>query len=520
MSEKETLSEAISQSARGSLTLIIGQGISTFIMAVGSIVVARFLGSTSFGLLTVAQIPISMALLVINGNVSRGVMKYVAQYNFEKKVDQVDSVAFSGLFVNLLIAFFLTQVILLYSRFLSVEVFSLPEIEVLIKVLSFQLIAQAMFDVFDATYIGLNRNDFSSVLSIIKSLFKSFLPPLLVFLGYGVFGAALGEVLTIGLSSLFAYFIFLYLRKRGFPEIYSDLLRHAKLLLVYSYPLLLSSILGGGLVQVFKFILPIYADAQDIGNFAAAQNFTILITFLTIPITKSLFPLFSKIERDQKDSLKEIFQNSVKYMAFLVFPITTFLISFSSQIVLVLYGPDYQTAPFYLEIFMFNFFFIGLGAMTVGSFLGGQGHTRVTLNMTLLYTALGLPLGFFLISRYGVTGFILSQIIFPKIGLLYGLFWIYQKYEFTVKLDEFAKLASLSLIPYIILKYLFKLIDLNPWVEILFGGLSIMFIFYSSLPVLRLIDRNDVRYLEDNVRLFGPFSFVFNYYIRYLNRVL
>ena len=242
MSEKETLSEAINQSARGSLTLIIGQGVSTFIMAVGSIVVARFLGSTSFGLLTVAQIPISMALLLVDGNISRGVMKYVAQYKFEKKMGQVDSVAFSGLFVNLLIAFFLTQLILLCSRFLSVDVFSLPEIEALIKVLSFQLIAQAVFDVLDATCIGLNRNDCSSVLSIVKSLFKSFLPPLLVFLGYGVFGAAVGEVLTVGLSCLFAYFIFLYLR-RGFTGIHSDLSRHAELLLVYSYPLLISSIL-------------------------------------------------------------------------------------------------------------------------------------------------------------------------------------------------------------------------------------------------------------------------------------
>ena len=121
MSEKDSLSEAISQSARGSITLIIGQGVSTLIMAVGSIFVARFLGSTSFGLLTVAQIPVSMALLLLNGNVSRGVMRYVAQYKYEDKAEQVDSVAFSGLLVNLLMAFFLLKLFYFFPRFFSLR---------------------------------------------------------------------------------------------------------------------------------------------------------------------------------------------------------------------------------------------------------------------------------------------------------------------------------------------------------------------------------------------------------------
>ncbi len=48
----------VQHSARGSLILLIGQVLSTVLLAIGAIIVARLLGDFSYGVLTIASIPI------------------------------------------------------------------------------------------------------------------------------------------------------------------------------------------------------------------------------------------------------------------------------------------------------------------------------------------------------------------------------------------------------------------------------------------------------------------------------
>ena len=75
-----SLTEHLQQSVRGSLILLIGQVSSTLITAMAIIIVARILGSTSYGQVTIAMIPISLASMFTNLGVNSGLIKYTAQY--------------------------------------------------------------------------------------------------------------------------------------------------------------------------------------------------------------------------------------------------------------------------------------------------------------------------------------------------------------------------------------------------------------------------------------------------------
>ncbi len=61
----EHFSSMIQDTAKGSAILIIGQMTSTAISAIGTIIVARLLGSTSFGLIAIATIPVNIARALI-----------------------------------------------------------------------------------------------------------------------------------------------------------------------------------------------------------------------------------------------------------------------------------------------------------------------------------------------------------------------------------------------------------------------------------------------------------------------
>ena len=60
--------------------MIIGQMASTAISALGAILVARLLGSTSFGVIAIAMIPVNIALMTLNNGISQAMINHIVEY--------------------------------------------------------------------------------------------------------------------------------------------------------------------------------------------------------------------------------------------------------------------------------------------------------------------------------------------------------------------------------------------------------------------------------------------------------
>jgi O-antigen/teichoic acid export membrane protein len=61
---------------RGSFILIGGQLLSTLISVLGAILVARFLGSTSYGQIAIALVPVSIASILSDLGINSALIKY------------------------------------------------------------------------------------------------------------------------------------------------------------------------------------------------------------------------------------------------------------------------------------------------------------------------------------------------------------------------------------------------------------------------------------------------------------
>jgi len=81
---------------------MIGQISSTLITATAIIIVARFLGSTNYGQITIAMIPISIAGLFIDLGINGALIKYLAQYRSEGRIWEANSFLKAGLTINIL----------------------------------------------------------------------------------------------------------------------------------------------------------------------------------------------------------------------------------------------------------------------------------------------------------------------------------------------------------------------------------------------------------------------------------
>ena len=216
-----------------------------------------------------------------------------------------------------------------------------------------------------------------------------------------------------------------------------------------------------------------------IGNYSAATSFSALIGFFMMPLNTTTFPLLSKLK--PTDSVFEyVFQNIIKYEALIVFPITVGVIALSDHLIKLLYGPSYIIAPFFLQIFMLSYFFIGLGDSVTINLLNSQKETTVTLRKTLIYIFFGAPMGAFLIPRFGVVGFQITNIIAPQIGLIYALRWIRRNYKISVDYKSTFKIFFSSIIGFLSCKIITDLISMNLFIELVIGG-SLMIFSYTGM---------------------------------------
>lgn len=495
---------------------------STLITAIAIIIVARFLGSTSYGQITIAMIPISLASMFTNPGVNSGLTKYIAQYRAENKIGDLRNLLTTGLLINTTASVILLLIVNISSGYLADNVFHQPEIRLLIQVASINLLAQALVNTSKSIFIGFERMEFVSLMVIVQSILKSVLAPSLVFIGMGALGAVIGNTTSLLIAGATGSIIVItaFLRRSTDQESTISHVEASRILLSYGFPLFLSILIAGAITQVYNILMALHIDVFSIGNYQAAVNFSVLITFFIMPISTVLFPLFSKLDPRENDKLGMIYQNSVKYAALIIVPITSVLILLAGPIVQIVYGNSYPQTAYYLQLYCINFLFIGIGSHCNGSLLNGQGKTKIIFTGNLLNLCTVLPLGFYLIPRFGIPGLILTSIIAPKVGFFYYIWQIWRNFGFTVNWKASVKIYLSSAIPFMVIYYLLTVINLNDWITLILGGVSYIVSYLFFVLTLRTLEKDDIQDLKRILSSMGPFTPFFNIFLTFFEKFL
>jgi O-antigen/teichoic acid export membrane protein len=303
-----------------------------------------------------------------------------------------------------------------------------PEAGFYIRVSSFLIVFQALFNLLYSLYVGLDRCDVGAAVKVFMSIVKSTSAPLLVVLGLGVFGAVLGHVLGFTVSAVLGISLLYLGPYRALRSVMRDgvesgasFARDLKTMISYGLPLYVSSLILL-LADQYRLILLAYnvSDAE-IGNFQAARNFASLLVVISTPISTALFPAFSKLDPAGED-VRKAFQYSVKYTGMLIVPAALFTILMSRSLVEIVYGDRYLLAPVFLSLYTAVYLYSAFGSIVLDNFFNGVGATTINLKATLIYVASFLPLSIILISLLRVEGLILSILTSSILKVVYGVY--------------------------------------------------------------------------------------------------
>ena len=514
------------KSAKGGTILLLSEASSTIILAIGSILIARFLGPEGYGIYSLTLVVPAIFSSFVSLGLDSAVIRFLAKLRMENKVRHSIMLLKNAIIFRSIIGFIMFLLCFFSSDMLASYLLNRPEAGLYLKITSLIILFQSLFNLLYSAYIGFDRYGGGAALKIIMSIVKSSLAPLLIILGLGIVGAVTGHTLSYIVSStvgMILLYIYAYGKTKSnigdLEETGSDFVGDLKLMINYGMPLYLASLMSL-LIDQYRFILLAHNVSDlEIGNFQAAGNFVVLLAVISMPISTALFPAFSKLDPGSEE-VKKAFQYSIKYTSMLVAPAAVFTIVMSRSLVELVYGSRFSQAPLYLSLYSIMYVYSILGSTVLASFFNGIGRTVTNLKATIIYVASFIPLSIPLTSQYGAEGLIISLLISYLLGNVYSVYVAVKRLRMPVFFKDSLKILLSSFIAALPIVPLSFGIPMPSYLCLPIAIVIYVLIYATILPLLKALKKIDIEILGMVLQSYNLIRPIINLIIKYESRLV
>jgi O-antigen/teichoic acid export membrane protein len=517
-------------SVKGSFHYMWGLVASTLIQAAGTIYLASLLSPDEMGFYTLALAAPTLIGLFRDWGVNSALVKYTAQYNSEGQLVRARRILRKSLIFEIAVGFVLTVVSVLLSSVFA-GWYHAPSIAPLIGVASLMILINGFLTVAGAAFTGFERMELNNVALIVQAVVKVVLVSALVILGFGVFGAVLGYVVSFliaGVAGTLLLWRFCRCFKDSFSQSPSFPRENATsgadglgALVKYGLPLSIAAIIASLQTQFYIVLMGVYAPADAVGNYAIASTFVVLISFFATPISTMLFPAFSKLDvHKDYEALKSAFQFSVKYASLLVIPASMIVMSLSEPAVATLFGNKYGSAPFFLSLLSISYLFCAFGNLSLSNLISSQGDTRFNLYLTALAAVIGFPLSVVLAQQFGVVGVIVALVTAGLPGLAIGLLWVRKRYRLSADFGPSVKILLVSGLSGIVAFGVQRQLALANILNLVTALAAFLAVFFPGIVIVGAINKFDIENLRAMTKSLGPVSRLSNIALALIEKLL
>jgi len=508
-------------SVKGGFHYLWGLVASTVISSVGTIFIGNMLGDARYGVYSIALSAPTMISTFRDWGINTAIIKYSAQYNAENKADKIRRIFAAGIVFEIALGLALTIISFLLSGFLA-TLYNDIALTPLIQIASFTILTGALLSTAQSAFVGIERMELNSITLICQSIIKVIVIPLLVLYGLGPLGAVLGYTIAFLMAGLIGMLL-MWTLYRKLPKPDNNKLETKttiKTMFNYGLPLSIATIISSFQGQFYIFILPIFVSSDLIGNYQIASTFVVLITFFATPIITILFPAFSKLDaRKDHETLKNVFQFSIKYASLLVVPAAAIVMVLAKPGIGVVF-PEYTEAPLFLALLAISYLLTAAGNLSIGNLINGQGQTRFNLKLTLITAVIGFPLSVVLISQFGIIGLIATALIAGIPSLIIALFWLKKHYGVTVDWSSSARILLSGAVAAAVTYVLISQVAFSNWTALIVGAIVFLSLFVLVVLLTRAIDKSDIKNLRDMLGGLGPLRRPINFFLNIIDKLM
>ena len=225
-------------------------------------------------------------------------------------------------------------------------------------------------------------------------------------------------------------------------------------------------------------------------------------------------------KQKEKETLRNVFQFSVKYSSLIIVPVAFAVIALSQQGVSTFFGQKYAFAPIYLALYVVPFIYAVFGNLNIDILIQSQGRTDINMKLTLITSGIALCLNLILIPAFGIMGFLVTNFISGIPSLIISIWWIKKKFSTTIDWISSTKILLTCILATIITYFLTAQLNFANWILLIIGVMIFLTVILTTAPLLGAIKQNDVKNIKDAIQGLGRFTTLFNIPLSYIELLI
>jgi O-antigen/teichoic acid export membrane protein len=432
---------------KNSVLNLINSSITMVVTAVTSIVVARLLKPSNYGIYNLVLWFTGIFTWATGMGLVHAVTKYVSEYRGRKSEAVVNSIIVFVLKIELGLTLLVTAVLFFFKTEIADYFFSTNE--AFFFMLAFiGLVPGIVTAVFSATIEGIQKFEYFTYFHLIVTPVSFVTKLVVLYLGYRIEGLL---VVSLVFSFINTVYFFIVLKKEKISlHFFKNPARKEVRQKIWRYNWTVAAILVTAKVVWDKsenFFLGRFCSAVQVGFFNLAFN--VAHRFMSVmPETfwRVLFPAMSEYFGSGDDAkIKRLFYLASRYIAFFSFPVGVAGIVLAYPIIHFLYGHDYIGAKYALQIIFFSTMFTSL-SKPGSAILYGTERQAFIFKYTLVLAVINIILGYFLIRKYGAVGAAACYGIVTMAGSVGGLIYTCRAVGLTYPFRSVFKVILSSII--------------------------------------------------------------------------
>ena len=369
---------------------------------------------------------------------------------------------------------FLTLIILiiLKSNELTIIITLLFMIEGIIK--SFIGLLNGSFQAFEeGKYQGIGN----SLLNLILLIFIL----IAIYIDLGIYGITISYLLANLIALIYLYYAF---NKNVTKPKFEFDKSFCKKIFIYSLPFAATSILYSIYYSIDVVMLNQLVGNYATGIYNATYKLISILTLLYSVYGAVVYPVMSKMFKNDKKLLIITFEKSIKYLLLIIIPFAIAIMIYSTDIIHLIYGNEYDAASSALSILIWTISLLFVNG--VCNNLLNASYKEVTITKIYAIAAVfNVVLNLILIPYYSYNGAATATVLSD---LLIMIIQLYVIYRLGVRVNK--KLYS-DLIKIIvgsaILGIALYFLNLNMWAALPVG----IIIYFATIYILRVFDNDD-----------------------------
>jgi len=422
--------ESLKKITKGAGIFFIGISISKVLTYFYILVVAR-IGTEKYGLLS-----LGMAILSIAGTLSLlglniGVLRYVSYYRGKGDKQRIRGTITSSLEISFPLSLFFACLMFFCADWISINIFHAIALAPVLKIFAFVVPFYVLSMIFIHAIRAFQRVEYEVYAKyIFESAARILLTIILIYMGYGLFGATVAYALAIFGTFILSVF---FLERKLFP-IFKTRVKAIPLrreLISYSSPLMISGILTMVLAWTDTLMIGYFRTVSEVGIYRVAVSTATLMLVVPSALLILFMPVITELyAKEKRDEVEKVYKIVTKWVFFANFPVFLLMVVFSKQILNVLFGLEYTAGALALSILALGYFSYSV-FQTAGSILIMLKKTRWALLISTIITILNVFLNYYLIPIYGVAGgAVATGFAFLLAGLLcYSFVYFFTKMQ-------------------------------------------------------------------------------------------